>query len=876
MSILDNYKLSRGINNANPGVMACRLWQESQGLPDEVSKAIVGLLKLQGIPTNVTYKILFENYLSNHLSTLMKRYSGSQNKLAMLVERMISMFQVTQIQPLIVNILDLLIDIPESAMSKILDDTSSSHNFYKICTPNIKRKIWVASPEKFYETVINLIFKALFLLRLGIIDEEMKKSTGYENRNEYNMIIAQILQLIGDPQNECSRILYCQVVKMLKLLFIRSSVQYKTNLNRPGKTQNSGRSENTDILNLVNISKIVECNLCFKTEQFSRMKNENLDFKYNKISSEDLCNLYIKYTDKTMGLYYSCAPTDSESVSTSQSPEESTKAKKYKQDNQQLSVNIDEDIVYLDRGEAFFSTIRYSIAIKCQEMYKITNADMKLIEPNFNLLQLINKVHNSVENNLPTNELMNIINKKNMQNSINIKDDMDLFNVSFILCNPILYDKIISYYVYHLFNMDLILLTSNLDISYWLSLITLGLSCTYISIVKFILDSERQDKEDKQDSTMGQKHVSYFKSYVNMCKPVSLKKVLSYIYPMDKRTSLATSQLPPFFANFISPTLISHESEKGGAFKRLSEFDVEGELYKIPVDDPDMTFHSLLILYLPKLDTHLLSNFKNACRNFVNLFQNTTEDNGQEERGGVAPISASEVDFSSEETARVISKMLLPFEHSKFSSNTHIDHLMSILQRQFSTVKKSKPSTIGQLNFTLLYIMMKKLSGLSPTTMNILSSTSNITKLLFKMITLEMVKTCIKNKSSHLEQNYDNLLKFISSKMFNKETVVNFKSPTDYLYLRLLRTIMFSNSDKSTKEVVFKFVENVSNYSVATSFILLFYFKKYGSDKNTSQTLERLSRNCHRILYDKENKNNLSYQYRKWISLFDEVKQALE
>ncbi|EKX73934.1 conserved hypothetical protein [Theileria equi strain WA] len=76
----DNYKLRRGMHNTNPGVLACRLWQESQGFSDQVSRAIVGLLKLQGIPANVTYQTVFENYLAKQLSTLIKRGPHSQDK----------------------------------------------------------------------------------------------------------------------------------------------------------------------------------------------------------------------------------------------------------------------------------------------------------------------------------------------------------------------------------------------------------------------------------------------------------------------------------------------------------------------------------------------------------------------------------------------------------------------------------------------------------------------------------------------------------------------------------------------------------------------------------------------------------------------------
>lgn len=58
---------------------------------------------------------------------------------------------------------------------------------------------------------------------------------------------------------------------------------------------------------------------------------------------------------------------------------------------------------------------------------------------------------------------------------------MELFNISFILCNPILYNKVVSYFVYYLFNMDMMLLTSKVEIGYWTALISLGINLRDIS-----------------------------------------------------------------------------------------------------------------------------------------------------------------------------------------------------------------------------------------------------------------------------------------------------------------------------------------------------------------------------------------------------------
>eukprot|EP00375_Theileria_parva_P003676 XP_766361.1 hypothetical protein [Theileria parva strain Muguga] len=780
----DNYKLSRGINNANPGVMACRLWQESQGLPDEVSKAIVGLLKLQGIPTNITYKVLFENYLSKQLSSLMKRHSDSQEKLSMLAEKMISMFQVTQIQPLIVDVLDLLVEIPQSAMSKILEDRYSSHHFYKISTLNIKRKIWAASPEKLNETITPLIFKALFLLRLGvfylinynyfqIFDDQMGNLSTNENLNEYNMLISQMLQLIGDPQAECSRIVYCQTVTILKLLFIKSSLQYKTNTTKHTNAVNTNTGKGKSGVNknseerMVKVSKTAECSLSFRTERFSEMKNKNLELHYTKVLPEDLCNLYTTYANKTIGLSYSYI-THTTDNTINYEPEtiddgnrslndtfHSTYTVKSDYRSKQMNdttdsvkienilenvinLDIDNDLLYPGRGEHYFSLIRYSLAMKCQEMYKITNSGMKLIEPNFNLLQLINKVHNSVDNNLPTDELISMINKNNTYN-ITVKDDMELFNISFILCNPILYNKVVSYFVYYLFNMDMMLLTSKVEIGYWTALISLD--------VMKINDDDLDLK----------KIVSYLKPYTNVCKPVSLKKLLKYIYPIEKDSKLFELKVPPFFSNFLTTNLttqsssdnanncdnsISDDSGDKNPFRRLGEFRIEsndkegGSAYKIVEDDPDTFFHSLLILYLPKLDSKSVNEFKGSSRSFLNLFRNDSADNNSKE----TPSSTS-VRFNYEENKNIILRILEPFDHQKFDSYTHIGNLLSLTNRHYSSVNKSSQTTIGQINLALLHIFLEKLSTLP-------------------------------------------------------DAVVNFKTPTDYLYLKLLATIMFSDTVK--------------------------------------------------------------------------------
>lgn len=49
-----------------------------------------------------------------------------------LAEKMIAMFQVTEIQPLLAEVLDKIEDIPPIAMSKLLDKTASAEHFFKV------------------------------------------------------------------------------------------------------------------------------------------------------------------------------------------------------------------------------------------------------------------------------------------------------------------------------------------------------------------------------------------------------------------------------------------------------------------------------------------------------------------------------------------------------------------------------------------------------------------------------------------------------------------------------------------------------------------------------------------------------------------------
>lgn len=100
----------------------------------------------------------------------------------------------------------------------------------------------------------------------------------------------------------------------------------------------------------------------------------------------------------------------------------------------------------------------------------------------------------------------------------------------------------------------------------------LGLSASYIGVVMFILNAKESDK--------GGEYVTFLNPYISASKPVSLKKILSYIFP--EKTS-SCDVIPPFFYNFIS-------SLKG---EEVSDSDLSETFHKIKdvsTDDPESFF----------------------------------------------------------------------------------------------------------------------------------------------------------------------------------------------------------------------------------------------------------------------------------------------
>ncbi|EKX73932.1 hypothetical protein BEWA_039700 [Theileria equi strain WA] len=665
------------------------------------------------------------------------------------------MFQVTEVQPLIVDVLDLLDEIPQSAMSKILEDTTSSQHFYKIATANIKRKIWAASAERLFEIIEPIISKSLFLLQLGILDRDTQEHPyTVEHLREYNILISQIVNIIGDPQGSSSRRIYQLIVHLLKLLFIKSTLGTRHDL-------------------------------YFKKQEHNdeaEVGGYSLDMAYAQVG---LCSRHDSNAD------------------TFASTEHTESAK--------------HDVTYNPcQGQYLLSTIRYSIATKYQEHYRVDNAQMLLIEPKFLLLQLIHATHNAADNKLPSELIKPLLTKIKDGKGIGVKDDADLFDISFVLSNPLLCDKIVAYFINCLLNMNMMFLAFKNDMNDWMSILSLGLSSSYIGVIMFILNAKESGKDGE--------YITFLNPYITVKKPVSLKKILSYIFPEKAGSS---DVLPPFFHNFVSSLKgeTVSDSELSAAFHKIRDVcidDVQSFL-----ENAETAFHSLLVLYLPKMDTLILNNYKSNFMKFLESVQSNIEDSQVKDKR-----------FDSE-------FLLAPFYGKKYKSIEYINKLSSVLDKHLSTLERSSSkrlcSGIGNLNVSLLLMVMKRFSFLGVNIMGALCSTCNITAALLKMEIVELFNVVLNGKKIVSgEERSGSLYKLRNT--FEKACARQFgilKVPMDYTFLKLLRTCLLKGN--VTHELL-KYVEGISNLGLPSSFLLLYYYKIYELDKHGKMVIDRLYR----------------------------------
>ncbi|ORM39349.1 uncharacterized protein BXIN_3061 [Babesia sp. Xinjiang] len=428
--IEDNYKLRKKSHHANPGVRACRLWQESQGFSDPVAKAIVDLLKLNGVTANVTYKEVFRNHLGKLLSTLIKKSADDKDKLTALAEKMIAMFQVTEIQPLLCDVLDKLGDIPPFAMAKLLGNTSSATHFFDIATLGVKRKILAASPEKLYETVAPLIEEGLFLLDLGILEDDMKDNPLYSGyHNEYKSIIADIVKLIGPPKTQSSRIIYFLVQQIIRVMFMRSVLT--------AKSASTTHEKNKDI----NYGIWFEC-----------MPIDVVKFKLLQSEGDDPYAAYKQYAEMAIGLVYNLEKNADETVKSAS------------------------EIRCSGNGFWNLSAIRHSLTIAYQEFYMVQPAEMQEIEPFAPVVHLITSIADGSSSKLPSEMLYKITKPKKEQklHIPRIKNDMELFDVAFMLSHPMVTNAIVNHTLQVLKDANAVLVSTHNETDDWLALLALG------------------------------------------------------------------------------------------------------------------------------------------------------------------------------------------------------------------------------------------------------------------------------------------------------------------------------------------------------------------------------------------------------------------
>ncbi|KAK1935986.1 hypothetical protein X943_000750 [Babesia divergens] len=688
--IEDNYKLRVKTHQANPGVVACRLWQASQGFSDPAAKAIVDLLKLNGVPANITYKEVFENHLCKLLSTLIKKSADDKERLMSLAEKMIAMFQVTEIQPLLAEVLDKIEDIPPIAMSKLLDKTASAEHFFKIAPINVKRKILAAAPEKLYDTVAPLIENALFMLDLGILDEGMQGLPLYNGYlKEYQKIIDTIVNLIGPPKTETSRIIYFLVQQCLR--------------RADGKISRYFGGKNKDI----------DYDVCFDHISFQALK-----LTLSNSNGDEAFDDYRRYAQMSIGLLYNLERNADETVK---------------------SVS---EMRYSGNGFWNISAIRHSITTTYQETYRLGSLEMQMMEPFSNLVQLVSSIIDRNATKLPT-ELLHKLTKPKKDQKVQlprIKDDMELFDVAFILSHPTVVGNILGHTVKYVQNTNVVLISPQSGVEDWLPL--LALAC------KFLLEADLyfQGKNCKGDTNCAIENDCFCRSFLKPSnstgKPVSLAKLISYVYPIDKQIRSADKGVPPFLSNLL--TMKMSQREPGSSETRHN-------------NEQEVTFHELLVLYLPRINIEQLKAFISTCTSFCTSVNVANRD---------------VVDMR--ESTALLGTILDVIHEHMCDPREYINQMSSIIETHSANITQ-------RYNLQLMEQVYSKFNFLNSTVMGIIITTSDITNMFMKMMAIKMVAESVTNKIAR---------PVVKPALYEKLKHINavyLREPTDYAWLCLAR-----------------------------------------------------------------------------------------
>ncbi|SCO94068.1 conserved Plasmodium protein, unknown function [Plasmodium malariae] len=211
-----NYELKNEEENGYPAVSACKVWQNTQSFQDITLSGLVDFLKFLNIPKHITYKNVFDNYLSLKFISKVKSIENSQKCLTKLAKKMILMFQVREIQPLFSMLLEKIDVIPLGILNILIEETPAAKYFYKITSIKVRRKIWVLCPDKFYEEVEHIIEEIILRMKL--------RSTYDETITN---LINEIIELIGE-ENE-KTFLYNLCIHIIRLKCLQSILNEKEN-----------------------------------------------------------------------------------------------------------------------------------------------------------------------------------------------------------------------------------------------------------------------------------------------------------------------------------------------------------------------------------------------------------------------------------------------------------------------------------------------------------------------------------------------------------------------------------------------------------------------------------------------------------------------
>eukprot|EP00371_Babesia_bovis_P002208 XP_001610855.1 hypothetical protein [Babesia bovis T2Bo] len=319
------------------------------------------------------------------------------------------------------------------------------------------------------------------------------------------------------------------------------------------------------------------------------------------------------------------------------------------------------------------SAIRHSITVTYQEKYMLQPNEIMALEPLTSAIQLVTTITDGSTGKLPT-ELFHRMTKQKGQN-LKIKNDMELFDLTFMLSHPLVANCILAYAIGMIKDTSDAIISLRAGMDEWLALLALGDICCTKSFLK-PLKSEG--------------------------KPVSLSKLVSYVYPLDKGTKHGGNDLPPFLTNIT----IQKTSKQGNA--------------KDENMDSHLSFHELLLMYMPRIDISALKKFMAVCDDFY-LIRETTND-----------IKA--------DGTQLLRSILEAYQEPNLDPRGLI--------QKMSTAVENHRDTASQKYILALEKLHGKFKFINSSVMGILTNTSNITKLFQKMVGLKIIAKGVTHKMS--------------------------------------------------------------------------------------------------------------------------------